>query len=395
MKIVYIDCSAGLSGSALLGAMVELGAKPDLVVEKIKSIIEIPFQLTFNKSNISGCTVTAADLKIQAGQKAVPVSDIVNSLTAKFHPGNTGERLSLLFDRFLRAYTNVSGLAVTEVIMPEAAILRMFIIAAGFFSALEQLEIERVISSYLPVNPCSGAGQSSPLLLELAKGAAIKQRCGQGAHITPLGLALLNCRVDNYGPLPEIRLNETGYGFSTDAQSKDVLVRILYGTVRNNETSSDQSELITIVETAIDDMNPEFFPFLTDRLLTGGAVDAFLIPIYMKKGRPAHKLTVLCEQSRLEDVLLIIFKETTTLGVRIRNEKRRIIPRYSFEVNTPYGGVSVKAGYLTVDGPPVNVAPEFEDCKKLALQLGVPVKEVYAAAQRAAHEYLNKNAKKL
>ncbi len=389
MNVIYIDCSAGLSGSALLGAMVDLGANPELLVKRINNVAAIPFQLTFYKRQMNGTTATSTLLKLDTGQATVPAAAMVNNLTTEIIAGDElRKRLCSLFDKLIVAQARIYGLPLSEVTMSEVEILKMLIIATGFFTALELLEIERVNSSAVPVSLHTDAHNSAPLLMELARGMSVKQYEGQGALLTPLGVALLACRTDEYGPLPEILLNGTGYGSSSEDCFSNVLVRIMYGTKR--ETPPGQSETITIVETAIDDMNPEFFPFLIDHLLTSGAVDAFIVPIYMKKGRTAHQLTVLCEQSRLEDILTIIFKEATTLGVRIREEKRRILPRYSFKVNTPYGEVTVKAGCLIESGPPVNYAPEFEDCKRLALLLNIPVKEVYAAAQRAAHEYINK-----
>ncbi len=392
MKVIYIDCSAGLSGSALLGALVELGAKPELLVEKIKSIVTIPFQLTFRKRNINGATATATVLKVEAGQEPVPVAAMFKGINTKvFFGDGLEDRLHSLFDKFILAQSKVFNLPVAEVVMPEAEILRMIIIATGFFTALEQLGIERINASPLPVGSQLSTHSLAPLLMELARGAAVKQYGGTGVPITPLGVALLTCRADEFGLLPEMTLSETGYGASGEDRQDNPRVRILYGTGRDGETPLGQSETITVVETAIDDMNPEFFPFLVDRLLAGGAVDAFLIPIYMKKSRPAHLLTALCNRSRLEDVLSIIFNETTTLGVRVRDDERRILHRYFFMTSTLYGEVAVKAGCLAEGGAPVQYAPEFEDCKKLALQHAVPIKKVYAAAQRAAHEYINKS----
>ena len=396
MKVIYIDCTAGLSGSALLGALVELGAKSEFLVKKIKSVVASPFQLTFGKRCINGSTATTAILKIDARQEAVPIAAMVNRLTINFPAGDElEERLHSFFGKFIQAQAKVFGLPISMVVLPEVEILRMAIIATGFFTALNQLEIEKITASPLPVGFNCLTNNSDPLLLELSRGIAVKQYEEGGVPTTPLGVALLTCRVDEYGPLPEMMLAGTGYGAANEDLPETVQVRILSGTVRNGKTSLYCPETITVVETAIDDMNPEIFPFLVERLLAVGAADAYLIPIYMKKGRPAHLLTVLCSRSRLEDVITIIFKESTTIGVRIREDIRRILPRYFFEVLTPYGKVAVKAGCLLEGGPTVQYAPEFEDCKKLATKLGVPVKEVYAAAQRAAQEYISKRDQKL
>mgnify|MGYP005842732379 CR=1 FL=1 len=143
-------------------------------------------------------------------------------------------------------------------------------------------------------------------------------------------------------------------------------------------------ETVTVIETSIDDMNPQFFPYLIEKLLSAGGLEAFLTPIYMKKGRPGNLLTVLCRKEDLDHLLKIIFTETTTLGVRIREEMRRVLERETFVVVTPFGEITVKAGYLDKNDAPVQIAPEYEDCKELALKQGVPLKEVYVAALRAA-----------
>lgn len=146
-----------------------------------------------------------------------------------------------------------------------------------------------------------------------------------------------------------------------------------------------REESVRVIETAIDDMNPEIYPYLIERLIRYGALDAFATPVIMKKGRPANLLSVTCREESLEAVMKIIFQETTTLGVRIREEKRRVLRRSFSEVQTPWGAVKIKAGYLDEeDGEPVQLAPEYEDCKRIAEEKNIPLKEVYAAACSAA-----------
>ena len=197
----------------------------------------------------------------------------------------------------------------------------------------------------------------------------------------------MSASVDQYGQMPEMYIDKIGYGALTSDDKERAAVRILLGTDQDiKKPDYSEEDTIMVLETSIDDMNPEFFPYIVERLLKLGALDAFLTPIYMKKGRPANLLTVLCRKETLEHALTTIFKEATTLGVRIREEKRRVLRRKFFEVNTPYGNVSVKIGFLGQGNEPVQTAPEFEDCKQIAMKLGVPIKDVYAAAKRAAFE---------
>ncbi|MCL6638569.1 MAG: LarC family nickel insertion protein [Firmicutes bacterium] len=152
-----------------------------------------------------------------------------------------------------------------------------------------------------------------------------------------------------------------------------------------------REETVTVIETAIDDMNPEIYSYLIDQLLKNGALDAYTIPVYMKKGRPASLLSVICKEEMRERLLEVIFAETTTLGVRMREEKRRVLARKFFDVETPWGKVRIKAGYRNGEGgDPLQIAPEYEDCRKIAEEKGVPLKEVYAAARQAAEKIKNK-----
>ncbi len=188
-----------------------------------------------------------------------------------------------------------------------------------------------------------------------------------------------------------MNLRETGYGAPENSEEKGA-VRMLYGTGMIEKAAPGRHETVLVMETSIDDMNPEFFPYLIERLLTVGALDAFLIPVYMKKGRPANLLRVLCKKEQREEVLYTIFKESTTLGVRIHEENRRTLHRSFFTVHTSYGEITVKSGYTAPETEPLQIAPEFEDCKKIAARTGVPLKVIYTAAQRAAFEKTKKPA---
>ncbi len=142
-----------------------------------------------------------------------------------------------------------------------------------------------------------------------------------------------------------------------------------------------KEEKVTVIETNIDDMNPEIYSYLLDKLIQDGALDAYVMPVYMKKNRPANLLCVICHEQKLEMLLETVFKETTTLGVRIREEKRRVLYRSYAVVKTPWGEVTVKTGYAGEDKNEVlQIAPEYEECKIISEKFGVPLKKVYTAA---------------
>lgn len=150
-----------------------------------------------------------------------------------------------------------------------------------------------------------------------------------------------------------------------------------------------REETVIVIETAIDDMNPEFYSYIIEKLFQNGALDAYAVPVYMKKGRPANLLTVICKEEKVERVMEIVFTETTTLGVRMREDKRRVLARSFFDVETQWGKVRIKVGYRSEkDGEPLQIAPEYEECRRIAEEKGVPIKEVYAAARMAAEKVI-------
>lgn len=388
MKIIYVDCAAGVSGSALLGAMVNSGIDQDFLLNKIKDIVKGDYKLSFKKATVKDISATRVLLEVPAGEKAVPLVEFIEK-----EAGNVDSRdivVDALYNvtmTYAAALSKLQNLPINEITMGQNEIIRMYIIAAGYFTALKILGAKKVLANPIPIYSTKASDSiSDPLVLELARGLKVRQAANGSIASDALGVALLAASVDEFGQLPEILVNEIGYGLLENDSKEKATLRIMRGIDQTSGGAGCEKETVMVIETGIDDMNPEFFPYLIDRLLTLGALDAFLTPIYMKKGRPANLLTVLCRKELLEHALATIFKETTTLGVRIREEERRVLGRRFFEVNTPYGKVSVKAGYLGQGGKPVQMAPEFEDCKKIATAQNVPLKEVYAAAQRAADE---------
>ncbi len=390
MRIIYIDCTAGLSGEALLGALVDLGLDREKLIgelqQEIAGAFNVSFNLSFQRESRQAALRTVLDLP-QDGQ-AKAAGELFKTFCLKESTQNSTHALiKKIFQVDLAARSRLEGIPPEEVTVTPAEAIKTAILAAGVFAALKQLGFPRIVASPVPIGPPpleAAEDGTSHLALELAKGAAVKAASCPSVYVSPAGVAILARITDEYGELPEMDLKETGYGAPGEYQIRDV-VRVLYGSIPLAEPSIGRQEKVLVIETGIDDMNPEFFPYLIERLLASGALDAFLIPIYMKKGRPANLLKVLCRGEKLEQILQIIFKESTTLGVRIHEETRRVLQRDFFQVSTPYGEVTVKAGYA---GPEtlIQLAPEFEDCKRIASGTGTPLKEVYAAAQRSAFE---------
>jgi hypothetical protein len=242
------------------------------------------------------------------------------------------------------------------------------------------LRADRVVAS--PLNLGTGAvamehGRFSvppPATARLVEGCPIYGE-GEGELLTPTGALLVTGHTDSYGPLPKMRLEAVGYGAgSRDTTARPNVLRVMVGEDR----SASASERILVLETEIDDMSPQLYGPLVDRLLAAGALDVYLTPVQMKKGRPGTLVTVLGEPAGREALENVLFAETTTLGVRRLEWERTALERDVVSVDTPYGAVALKRGRL--GGRVVNVQPEFEDCQRLSASHGVAVKEVWAAA---------------
>jgi hypothetical protein len=231
----------------------------------------------------------------------------------------------------------------------------------------------------------------APATTELLRGAPIYSSGAPKELLTPTGAALLKALDVRYDPLPRLDLTATGYGAgSRELPGMANVVRLILGESGGPYSPSfgecgkhSEHDTVVVLEANIDDMNPQLFSYVQQKLLTAGALDAFAVPVQMKKGRPGQIFTVLAAPADVEPLSRILLTETTTLGVRMRQEQRRILQRKHVTVQSPWGPIRVKLGLL--EGEVVNFAPEFEDCRQLAEASGVPLKTVL---QKATHLYL-------
>jgi uncharacterized protein (TIGR00299 family) protein len=199
--------------------------------------------------------------------------------------------------------------------------------------------------------------------------------------LTPTGAALLTTLGSEFGSMPRMRVERVGYGAGRDDLPHPNLLRLMVGT---SEPTSGK-ETVAVIETNIDDMNPQFYDYVMEKLLAMGVLEVFVTPILMKKNRPGHLLTVICPSGKLRAVTKILFEETTTLGLRWHEEEREKTEREILSLQTKYGRIRFKLARW--EGRAVNVSPEYDDCKRLALERGVPLKEVFEEAKRVAPPY--------
>jgi uncharacterized protein (TIGR00299 family) protein len=219
----------------------------------------------------------------------------------------------------------------------------------------------------------------APATAELIQGKPVYSSGINGECLTPTGAAILTTLADEFGAMPIMNITNTGYGAGTSDFDVPNLLRVFIG--ESAEKSGFESDQILIIETNIDDMNPQIYDHLMDRLLGSGALDVYLTPVQMKKNRPGTLLTVMCQSDSENSINRILFEETTTIGLRIQTVRRKKLRRRFSKISTVFGDIKCKVS--EINGQPVSITPEYDDCKSIAVKKGVPLKSVINEARLA------------
>jgi uncharacterized protein (TIGR00299 family) protein len=217
----------------------------------------------------------------------------------------------------------------------------------------------------------------APATVELIKGVPTRSLDVEGELVTPTGAAILTTVSSDFGPIPAVQIEKTGYGAGKKDFDFPNVLRVIIG----ESSEVKHQHKVTLLETNVDDLNPQYYELLMERLFTSGALDVYLAPIQMKKNRPASLLSVLCSPDKAQNMLDIIFANTSTLGVRISEMQRMCLDREWTEVDTQYGKIRIKIGKM--NGIVRNAAPEYDDCKRAAIEYNVSVQEVHDEALMA------------
>ncbi len=297
------------------------------------------------------------------------------------------ERSLTIFQRIGEAESKIHNVPIEKIHFHEVGAIDSIVDIVGASIGLESLGIEQVISSPLHV----GAGTfkcahgtypvPGPATAEILRDVPIYSGEIKGELVTPTGAAIIATTAASYGPVPMMRVDKVGYGAGTrDYPNFPNVLRAILG--RTVADADGTPSTVSVIEAQIDDLNPQVFGYLMDQALDAGALDIFYIPVQMKKNRPGVLLTLLCRPEDREKMSHLIFRETTTLGVRYREERREILQREHVTVGTPYGPVRIKIA-RTSDGTLVNASPEFEDCRAAADTHNVPLRDVQAAAMKS------------
>jgi pyridinium-3,5-bisthiocarboxylic acid mononucleotide nickel chelatase len=388
LRTLYFDCFSGAAGDMILGALVDLGV-PVVAVREELDALDLPgWDLRVDEVQRAGLRATRVEVVLDGADRRRLYREIVNVIgSAPLSPPVAGRALRA-FERIARAEARVHGLEIDDVHFHEVGSLDAIVDVIGCSAALEYLSLERIVTSTIATGAGTVHGSHGvlpvppPAVAELlaGTGATIEQR-GNDEMLTPTGAAILAANSDSFGRLPAMALEATGYGAGTrDTPSPNVL-RVMLGEV-DDETVEDA----VVVVCNIDDMTPELFPHVIDRLLAAGAQDAWVTPIVMKKGRPAFTLSALAPRAMSEGLATVLFEETSTLGLRIAGADKVALEREWVEVDVVGARVRVKVGRR---GSTVfTTAPEFEDAAEAARTTGLPLKEIYDRARSEARTKL-------
>jgi hypothetical protein len=387
MKTLYFDCFSGAAGDMVVGALIDAGADFGKIRDGLMSLGVEGFDVAIEKVKKKGVMATKFHVNIAAqGHPHRHLKHIVAIIEKGDLPATVRAASLETFRRIAEAEAEVHGSTVERVHFHEVGAVDSIVDIVGAHLALDQLRPERIESSALHVG--SGTVQCAhgvmpvpaPATALLLKGVPTYGGTVEGELVTPTGAALIAQLAQKFGPQPAMTVHAVGAGSGTrDLPDRPNVLRVMLGETVG---ASGASETITVIEANIDDMNPELFPPLVKGLLEAGAKDAFLTPILGKKGRPAYLVTAMVDDAAAAAVADAFFRGSTTLGVRMRREDRICLPREWKDVSTRWGAVRVKIGLR--GGGTSNVAPEFDDCARVAEAAKVAVREVYDAARAAA-----------
>lgn len=385
MKILYFDAFAGTSGDMTVGALLSLGLSVDRLREELQRLPLHGYRIVAEARHVNGIGATQFTVHTAShGHEHRSFRDIRGMLEGSTLDAVVKRHALAIFTTLAAAEGRVHGVPVDDVEFHEVGAVDSIIDIVGAAIGMAALGIDRAYASVLPLG--SGVVQSQhgplpvpgPATVELLRGFPTRLGDGEGELVTPTGAAII-ATLAQAGPVPEMRIEAVGYGAGQRTmQDRPNLLRLVLGDA---STATGHDELV-VIETNIDDYNPELYAYVIERLFEAGARDVYLTAVQMKKSRPGTLLTVLCSAVDRERLAAVILSETSAIGVRYHPVHRSVLPRMVREVHTPYGTVRIKVA-IGPDGHE-NLAPEYEDCKRLAREKRVPIKIVYQAALAAA-----------
>ncbi|MBR9980021.1 MAG: nickel pincer cofactor biosynthesis protein LarC, partial [Desulfatitalea sp.] len=387
MRVAYLDCFSGISGDMTLGALVHLGVPAEWLEETLRALPLKDFEIGTETVMRSGIQAVRVHVRIAETHHHRGLGDIENLIGQSALAGRVKDRSLTIFNRLAEAEARIHGCTKAQVHFHEVGAVDAIVDIVGACLGFEYLAIDRLIASPLPMGrgfvTCAHGvlPLPAPATLEILKGVPVYGDDAALELVTPTGAAIVAGMADAFQAMPAMRIDSVGYGAGAHVtEGRPNLLRMVIGTPSSNQGDVDPSgagegEQLVVVETCIDDMNPEIFGYLMETLLADGALDVFWVPVQMKKNRPGTWVQVLCAPWQREAVVTRLLAETTTLGVRYHNVLRTALARESVDVDSAFGTLPAKR-VRGVDGT-VRIVPEYEACRRIALEKGLPLRDVY------------------
>ena len=388
MNIAYFDCFAGVAGDMITGALIDAGADFDALKQTIASLGVDGFELTTEKTvkgPLAGTNFTVDIPKQEHHHRGL--ADIVKIIKNSGLSERAKDISIDCFDRIAKAEAGVHGKKVEEIHFHEVGAIDSIVDITAAATCLDLLNIERVISSPIPLG--SGTVKTAHGLIPLPAPATVRVLNGietvpginQGELTTPTGAAFMASNAEYFGTAPAMKISSDGYG-AGDRKGSTIpnMLRVIIGT----DNADNETDSVVELSANIDDCDGETLGHTINTLIEHGCLDAWICPVYTKKNRPAWLLSAICIPERVHDAEALIFRETTTFGIRKREMSRRKLTRKMQTVETEWGNVIVKTGRIA--GKLITTSPEYEDCRLVSESHDVSLREVMFAAKKAAEQ---------
>jgi pyridinium-3,5-bisthiocarboxylic acid mononucleotide nickel chelatase len=387
MKLAYFDCFSGISGDMTLGALVDAGCDLEILRSGLAGLQVPGWSISAEKVWKNGMAATFVRVVTEDQSKHRGLSAILEILEKSKLTEPVRKNAAAIFRKLGEAEAAVHDVPLEKIHFHEVGAIDAIVDIVGACIGFEALGIEKFACSALNV----GGGTAkmahgvlpvpAPATAKLLQGKPTYSNAVQKELVTPTGAAIVATLCDSFGPQPAMSVSAIGYGAgSADLEGQPNVVRIMVGEAAEKVVPGFDEE-ISVIEANLDDMNPQIYGYFLEKALAAGALDVYTTPVQMKKNRPGTLLTLLCKPADTNNLMSLIFAETTTLGARTYRAQRRTLPRETVNVHTQYGDVHIKLS--RVNGCIHHVAPEYEDCRKLASEKNVPLQQVINEALRS------------
>ena len=386
MNLAYFDCFSGISGDMTLGALIDAGCDVAHLRKELQALQVPGWELSSEKVWKNGMAATFAKVKTEDQKKHRSLTDILEILNQSQLGPQVRDRASAIFETLGEAEARVHDVPLEKIHFHEVGAVDAIVDIVGACIGFQALGIDKFACS--PLNVGGGTAKMAhgvlpvpaPATANLLQGKPTYSNGVQRELVTPTGAAIVATLCDRFGPQPPMTVSAIGYGAgSADIEGQPNVLRIMIGESAEKAVPGYDEE-ISVIEANLDDMNPQIYGYFLEKALAAGALDVYTTPVQMKKNRPGTLLTVLCKPPDANALTSMIFAETTTFGVRTTRAQRRILPREHVSVSTTFGDVRIKLS--RVNGRILHVSPEFEDCRKLAVEKNVPLQQVINEALR-------------